>query len=128
MTHEPLERDTELAAQLGGLADGPLRTPADWSELRRAVGARAASDLARRRTRRRMRLALPASVAAGIALFVVVSRSPSPQRAPSAGDAVSAITIEELLDANVSDVQFRALVAGAADADELLLIAAGDER
>lgn len=127
MTHEPLERDTELAAQLDGLAGDAMRTAEQWSGLRRAIDARAASELTRRRTRRRMRLALPASVAAGIALFVVVSRPPSSREPSPAADA-GAISIEELLDANVSEGQFRALVAGAADADELLLIAAGDER
>jgi hypothetical protein len=126
MTHEPMERDAALAKALADVVEDPMTGPAGWSDLRRATNARAAAELAKRRFRRRMRVALPASAAAGIALFVIVARAPDRTGAPSPSGEVAAggSTIDELLDANVSDGEFRALVAGAADANELLLIAA----
>lgn len=130
MTQEPMERDAALAEHLSAVVADPMSDADCWSDLRRATTARAASELAKRRMRRRMRLVLPASAAAGIALFVLVSRAPDDagQQTAASGTATSAVTIDELLDANVSDRQFRALVAGAADANELLLIAAEDEQ
>ena len=49
--------------------------------------------------------------------------------APSSQAALAGpVSIEELLDANVSDGQFRALVSGASDANDLLSIAAGESQ
>ena len=131
MTNEPLERDPELANALAGIADDDVRGYTDWAELRRGIHARASSELARRRwSRRRFHVLMPTSLAAGIALFLLVAHEPS---RPVTGDpgqgqvaVAGAASIEELLDANVSDGQFRALVSGASDANDLLSIAAGE--
>ena len=130
MTQEPIERDAVLAEQLRQVVAEPMNGPDEWSALRRATTARAASGLAKRRLWRRMRIALPASAAAGFALFVLVGQGPEDAgtRTAQGGMAGSALTIDELLDANLTDRQFRALAAGAADANELLLIAAGDDQ
>jgi hypothetical protein len=130
MTDEPLERDPELASALAQAAgDGTAGT--EWAGLRRGIHARAASELARRRqSRYRLRVFIPASLAAGIVLFVLVAHTPHPATvAPSGQTAVAGTTsIDELLDANLSDGQFRALVSGAGDANDLLSIAAGESQ
>jgi hypothetical protein len=134
MTQEPLDRDTALGEALDGIAADPGRERVDWAGLRRSVHERAASELARRRARyRRMRLAIPAAVAASFALFLLVPRAPEQTNLSGpAGPAVSTtagqVTIDELLDADVSDGQFRALLFGATEADDLLLIAAQEDR
>jgi len=127
MTHEPMERDAALGRALAEVTT-PMDEGADWTALRRATNARAAAELAKRRVSRRMRMALPASVAAGIALFVLVARAPDQMGVDPAtqGTAAGDITIEEIFDDNVSDGQVRALLAGAREADALLLIAAAE--
>ena len=128
MTQEPMERDEALGAALGGVAGHASDARVDWGALRSVINTRAASELARRRARRtRMRFLLPASVAASIALFVVVARAP--QQPPAMPTAPSSqVSIEQLLDANVSDGEFRALLTGATEIDDLLAIAAEEER
>jgi hypothetical protein len=130
MTDEPLERDPELASALADAA-GDGEANADWAGLRRGIHARAASELARRRhSRFRLRVFIPASLAAGLALFVLVAHAPHQATVvPSAQTAIAGTTsIDELLDANLSDGQFRALVSGAGDANDLLSIAAGESQ
>ena len=126
MTQEPMERDAALAQALAEADANPMDEGADWTALRRATNTRAATELANRRVRRRLRVALPASVAAGIALFVLVARAPDQRGVSPASPRTTAsgITIEEILDDSVSDGQVRALLAGARDVDALLLIAA----
>lgn len=133
MTHEPLERDPALERALRSVAADPERVPVDWAGLRGTIGGQAAAELARRRARQRwMRVAIPAALAASIALLVVVSRAPE-QRVGNAGLGRAAtatagtVTVDELLDADVSDRQFRALLFGASEADDLLMIAAEEE-
>jgi hypothetical protein len=125
MIEEPMERDRTLADALADVAGEPVGG-SGWTELRHAVNTRAAVELARRRQqRRRTRIVIPASLAAGIALFVVVSQAPDRNVAPSVQRALTGqVSIDDLLDANVSDGQFRALVSGAGDANDLLSIAA----
>ena len=128
MTHEPMERDEGLGEALSGITGTVTNARVDWSGLRGAINARAASELTRRRARRtRMRFMLPASVAASIALFVVVARAPHETPAVTTTPS-SQVSIEELLDANVSDGEFRALLTGATEIDDLLAIAAEEER
>jgi hypothetical protein len=134
MTHESLERDAELGAALDGVALDADNERVDWNALRRSVHERAASELARRRTRyRRMRLVIPAALAASFALFLLMPRGPGPTQVsgpggPTATPAAVPVTIDELLDADVTDGQFRALLFGATEADDLLLIAAEEDR
>jgi hypothetical protein len=129
MSYEPLDRDQTLADALADAAD-PFDAGVDWSTLRNTIARGAAPELARRRGRDKSRFTIPASLAAGIALFILVAGAPFSSRPVPAGTtaAVARQPIDELLDANVSDVQFRAMVSGASDADELLAIAAQEER
>jgi hypothetical protein len=130
MKYEPLDRDLTLGDALADAAGESVDARVNWAELRRAIGAGAAAELTRRRARRRSRLAIPTSLAAGIALFVLIAGVPYPTTAPTLTTASIARhqPIDDLLDANVSDVQFRAMVSGASDTDELLAIAAQDDR
>jgi hypothetical protein len=109
----------------------PINEPVDWGGLRRAINARASLELTRRRSRRRLtHIAIPAGLAAAIALFAVVTRAPERDgiMAPVGSTVGAEISIDELLDANVSDRQFRALLTGADEANDLLSIAAGEEQ
>lgn len=131
MTGGGLKRDPELADLLGEIAGNAADERTDWTALQQAIAAGAASELARRRGRSRWRrMVIPASLAAGIALFVALARAPGGNGSdPSAQSAASGqVTIDELLDADLSDGQFRALVSGAGDATDLLAIAAQDDR
>lgn len=128
MTENPLERDADLRGALIDIGVESLDQGVDWTALRRRVGAAAALELQRRRRRQQRRsLVLPVALAAGLALFVFVSRPAQPPPVDSAGVA-GQLTIDEMLDADVSDDQFRALLAGANEANDLLLIAAQEER
>jgi hypothetical protein len=126
---EPIERDAELGAALHDAAGGQANG-VDWMRLRRAINDGAADELARRRRSQRARVfAVPATIAAGFALFVLVARAPEQGLTPSfQSSAAGQRSIEELLDADVSDGQFRALVSGADEANELLAIAAEEVR
>ena len=129
MTNDPLARDPALGAALAEAAADPMHEAVDWTGLQRAITERASLELTRRRSRRRrMRIAIPAGLAAAIALFALVTRTPDRAAIvnPTPGTPRSEASIDELLDANVSDGQFRALLSGADDADDLLSIAAGD--
>jgi hypothetical protein len=120
-----IERDPELGAALRD-ATGDEAQHVNWSRLRGAISADAATELARRRrSRRTRRFVIPATMAAGFALFMLVVRTPEQSLTPSfQSSATGQISIEELLDADVSDRQFRALLAGAGEVDDLLSIAA----
>ena len=129
MTDEMLTRDPALGDALAEAAADPADEQVDWSALRQAINARASLELTRRRSRgRRMRIAIPVGIAAGLALTVLVTRSPEPADVGTLthGTAVAETSIDDLLDANVSDGQFRALLSGAGEANDLLSIAAGE--
>ena len=130
MKYEPLDRDVTLGDALADASGSSFDPQVNWAELRRAITDGAAPELTRRRSRGRSRFAIPASLAAGIALFVLVAGVPRSTTTPTLTTASMTRhqAIDDLLDANVSDVQFRAMVSGAGDADELLAIAAEDER
>jgi len=126
---ELIARDPELGAALRD-ATGDQANGMDWTRLRGAINAGASAELARRRRRPRTRVfAVPATIAAGFALFVLVVRAPEQGLTPSfQSSAAGQLSIEELLDADVSEGQFRALVSGADEANELLSIAAEEMR
>ena len=129
MTDKMFTRDPALGAALAEATHDLSDERVDWAGLRSAISARASVELTRRRARRRrVLIAIPASLAAGIALFVLVSRAPgrSDLGVPANSVAGAETSIDELLGVNVSDGQFRALLSGANDADDLLAIAAGE--
>jgi hypothetical protein len=129
MTDELFTRDPALGDALAKAAADPMHDRVDWTALQRTINARASSELTRRRARRRgMRIAIPAGIAAGIALAVLVTRAPERTGIGNLtnGPAEAETSIDELLDANVSDGQFRALLSGAGEANDLLSIAAGE--
>jgi hypothetical protein len=129
MNYEPPDRDRTLGDALTDASGSPVDAQVDWARLRRAINNGAAPELARRRAGRRTRFVIPANLAAGIALFLVVAGVPHSTTSPTLTTASTRHqAIDELLDADVSDVQFRAMVSGASDADELLAIAAQEER
>ena len=125
---EPLERDATLGAALRDVTGGPA-TAVDLTRLRSAINASASAELARRRRARSARLlVVPATIAAGFALFVLVARAPELSVTRSIQtSAAGQLSIEELLDADVSDRQFQAWLSGADDANDLLSIAAEEQ-
>jgi hypothetical protein len=150
MSETPLERDPAIAALLGEAADEPPFDADALERVRRGVGVAAAAELARRRAvsltdelrvvgrtdaarvaarpGRRWQLLLGSgTLAAALALLFVVgtlTRGGGADGGWTVG--ADAPTVDDILDADVSDAQFRALLAGAAFADELLRIAAGE--
>lgn len=127
MTSEPIPPDPALGEALKDVAGDALNQPVEWAAMGAAIRARAAHDLKRRRQRRlRNRFVIPGTLAAGIALLFVISRPLPWAEAPAPESRAGGITIDELLDADVTDDQFRSLLSGAGDANDLLLIAAGD--
>ena len=132
MNEEYHDVDRLLSRTLRDLAAGRPRTH-DTEELGRAIVRRAAPELARRRAREQRRwLIAPLALAASIALLLYSVPLP-PEGASTVARAAADAggerqSVERLLDADVSDRQFRALLSGATDTDALLLIAAGDNR
>jgi hypothetical protein len=133
MNHERLERDDALATAVRQVAGDPMREQVDWEALARAIAGRASPELARRRWRRRgMRLGLPAALAASVALLLLsvdppAQTGPAPSPMASVSLRAESVSVDELLDSAVSEVELRALLFGAAEADELLLIAAAED-
>ena len=120
-----IERDPEISAALRDATVDEAQN-VNWSRLRSAINTGAFHELARRRQSQRARaFVIPATIAAGFALFVLVARAPEQSVAPSfQSSAADQISIEELLDADVTDGQFRALLSGAGEVNDLLSIAA----
>ena len=84
-----IERDPELGAALRD-ATGDEAQNVNWSRLRGAINADATAELARRRQSRRARaFVVPATIAAGFALFVLVARAPEPSLTPSFQNSVA---------------------------------------
>lgn len=124
----PIERDVELVAALREAA-GDDPDAVDWVRLERTIARRAAPALARRRLRYRgKRLAIPAALAASLAVLLLSSSREGPSPAvgsrPVQTATAGGMTVDDLLDAELSDAQFRAVLFGAGEAEDLLLIAA----
>lgn len=130
---EPVS-DPELRAALSSLEGEPPLEAVDWSALQRSIGARAELPLARRRrgaqpllrppaarARQGWRPLLPLAVAASIALVVWTGGGGETPEA-----AVGQLSPEEVFEADLSEQEFRLLVSGGADPEELLLIALGE--
>jgi hypothetical protein len=129
MSHDPVERDAALERALGEVAGDPLARPVDWTALSNAIVQRAGPELARRERRGRVRFMLPAALAASVLLLVQVVRPapPAATPAPATAAGVESVSVEELLQTDVSDGQLRALLFGAAEVDDLLLIVAAED-
>jgi hypothetical protein len=130
MSDETMERDLELAEALRVAMGDVPEEQVDWSGLREAVGRRAAPALAKHRaTRLRRRVFAPgAAVAASAALLVFALRgTPSGPQANAVNTGGAEVTLEQMLDLDASDEEVRALLSGAGDMDELLLLAAAGE-
>ena len=116
MSDEALERDAVLGRALSEIDSGRL-DDAGWTRLRQGIGARAATELARRRTRLHQRLlVIGASLAAGLALFVATSGTMrTPQDAATAIErsrsVAERVSTDQLLDAEVSDGDVVVVVA-----------------
>ena len=131
MTHEPLEsleQDAALGRALRGLDADAAATP-DWDRLHHSITTHATRELGRRRAQHRRRaIVLAAGLAAGLLLFLATWQVPPAvvEQAGAPGEAAvtTRVSTDELLDAEVSDAEFRALLFGATDADALLMIAA----
>lgn len=134
MNEQELERDPLLAAALRW-ADGEVPLDeVDWNSLRSSIRERAELPLARRRalqtvSRRWLRPLVPLTVAAGLAgvmwFGVYEAGAPAdPSLAPTQVSENTAATFQEVLLSDVSDQEFRSLMAEHFDADDLLLIAA----
>ncbi len=127
MTTDGMQHDEAIGAALR--AAGREAAGVDWETLRSAINGRVAPDLTVRRVRRRLRVIVPAALAASVALFLLIApmRERDAPGAPAAnGAGVRPLTVEEMFDMEISDRQFRALLRGAADANELLLVAAAE--
>jgi hypothetical protein len=129
MDQDP-RRDPLLAAALRAAHAEPPASDVDWDALRSSIRARAELPLARRRreaaARPRFRWArplVPAAVAAGIALALI--GRPGADGAGN-GELLDLLAVEQLLNADVSEREFRLLVAGYDEAEELLRIAVGE--
>jgi hypothetical protein len=133
MTHEPMTPDRSLGDALRDVSD-ERAADVGWEGLRRAINERAAPVLTgRRRRRRRVAVVLPSALAASLALLLLLPRvldqsgaSGVPALPP--GSIVPSAALDHLFDTDVSDRQFRALLLGAPDTDDLLLIAAAEDR
>jgi hypothetical protein len=138
MNDDPLDRDPELGALLrdanASLEDGDKP---DWDRLRRDTVARATPELVRLREvaagsgthgRRPARWWAsrvgPVALAASLALLVVLQSTRQTETATGVQPAL--LSIDDIMDADISDDEFRAVLFGAADADALLLLAAAD--
>ena len=130
MIDEPLEHDATLRDALTDIAGDPRPAQPDWAELRGAINAHAASELAGAggsagvHGSSFLRALPPASHSSCWCHDCRTGRS---RRRYTARGAAQ-VSIDDLLDANVTDGQFRALVSGASDADDLLSIAAGESQ
>jgi hypothetical protein len=131
MIDEPLEQDAGLVAELRDVSPDPAAAGVDWTALRASVNRRAAPELARRSRRQRPRMAVPVALAASIGLFVLVwgmphGTHPDARHQEVAGTETGGLDIDDILNADITDRQLRALLLGAANAEDLLAIAAAE--
>lgn len=133
--HEELKPDPLIGAALRW-ADGEVpMDEVDWDAMRTNIRNRAELPLARRRalhvaSPRWVKPLLPLAAAAGLAGIFWLGGfggddTAAPTAAPVAVGATNPTSIREALLSDVSDQEFRLLVADRNDPDELLMIAAG---
>ena len=129
MESRPLAPDPELGAALRSLEGEPPLESVDWEKLRRSISTRAELPLAQRRRGpakrgplgwRRM---IPLAAAASIALAVWMGGSGDPSQ--TRGE--ERLSAEEVFHPDVSEQEFRLLVSGRSDPEELLLIALDEQ-
>lgn len=119
--------DPELSAALRSLEGEPPLESVDWESLRRSIRMRAELPLARRRAgqvrRQRMwRPMIPLAAAASIALAVWLGGTGSTERTTE-----GRLSAEEAFHPDLSEQEFRLLVSGRANPEELLLIALDEQ-
>ena len=132
MNQEELRPDPLLGAALRWSEGEVPLEEVDWNAMRSAIRERAAMPLARRRKVQRgaprwLRPLIPVAAAASIAVLVwtggIGREGPAGVAVPQAATEYP-ISIEEALLADLSEQEFRLVVAGRSDPDELLMIAA----
>lgn len=134
MNEQELEHDPLLAAALRWAEGEVPMDDVDWDSLRSNIRERAELPLARRRaletvSLRWLRPVVPLAVAAGLAavMWSGLFRGSGPVDPGVATMQVpegAAATIQEVLLSDVSDQEFRLLMAEHYDPDDLLMIAA----
>ena len=134
--HEELRPDPLIGAALRW-AEGEVPVDeVDWDAMRSNIRHRAQLPLARRRaleaaSPRWLKALLPVAAAAGLASIVWIGgfggqESATPGAAPMSIGPASSASIQEALLSDISDQEFRVLVADRNDPDELLMIAASE--
>lgn len=135
MNDQELEPDPVVGAALRWAEGEVPMDEVDWVAMRTNIRGRAALPLARRRaleatSPRWVRPLVPIAAAASIAVLLWTGAldfggAATVDVAPVTVTAVNQPTIREALLSDVSEQEFRLLMAERNDADELLLIAAG---
>lgn len=135
MNDQELKPDPLLGAAIRWAEGEVPMDDVDWAVMRTNIRGRAALPLARRRAMqvaspRWLRPLLPLAAAAGIATIIWVGgfagdNSSAMPVAPVTVGATLQPSIQEALLSDVSDQEFRLLMADRNDSDELLMIAAG---
>lgn len=128
------ERDPVVAAALRWAEGEVPMDDVDWAAMRTNIRARAEMPLARRRalhaaSPRWLRPLVPIAVAAGLGAVMWIGalgggKPGAPSLAPVSVTSAASASIQEVLLSDLSDQEFRLIMADRNDADELLLIAA----
>ena len=128
--HEELKPDPLIGAALRWVEGEVPLEEVDWAEMRSNIRPRASLPLARRRAMqvaspRWVKPLIPLAAAAGLAtvFWLGIGREDSSLPASTPVAVATPVSIQEALLSDVSDQEFRLLVADR-DADELLMIAA----
>jgi hypothetical protein len=150
MTEEQLEPDPEIAALLREHYGSTEVEAPEWEALHRRVLARARPELAalrnevaarpaalhvagdaaaaprRSKAVRRGMFVLPALLAACVALLLVTGPRGSDRPDDGMPAPLTVLHVDNIMDAEISDVELRAVLLGVPDAVALLLLAAAD--
>lgn len=134
MNDQELQPDPQIGAALRWLEGEVPVENVDWAVMRTNIRNRAALPLARRRavrvaSPRWLRPLIPLAAAASVAVLLWTGgldfdRPGTATVAPITVGANYATSIQEALLSDVSDQEFRLLMADGNDADDLLMIAA----
>lgn len=136
MSDHDLDREFELSPEeeraLGAVLGEPELSAAEWEVLRSNIVQAGELPLAERRRAAKSRRPASAAwlrpllpLAAAAVLLLVLGRTFTTPNGASNGNTELSPAEQALL-ADVSDAEFARLVSGAADAEALLLIAAGE--